>query len=142
MNEEGYYHLVEKADGIIIRKKRYLIPYKEFTIELDVFEEPYENLVIAEVEFESEDQANAFKHAMWNAVMTDKMGEKKAKEFADAHEEDYLSSQPKLCEMDLFNNELGRQIAIKYAGQGYDVFAQKIYEAINEGEAYVIEWSK
>jgi len=83
-----------------------------------------------------------FKHAMWNAVMTDKMGEKKAKEFADAHEEDYLSSQPKLCEMDLFNNELGRQIAIKYAGQGYDVFAQKIYEAINEGDAYVIEWSK
>lgn len=65
LNEEGYYHLVEKSDGIIIRKKRYLIPYGEFTIELDVFEEPYENLVIAEVEFESEEAANDFKPPAW-----------------------------------------------------------------------------
>ena len=65
LNEEGYYHLVEKSDGIIIRKKRYLIPYGEVTIELDVFEEPYENLVIAEVEFESEEEANNFKPPVW-----------------------------------------------------------------------------
>lgn len=65
LNEEGYYHLVEKSDGIIIRKKRYLIPYGEFTIELDVFGEPYENLVIAEVEFESEEAANDFKPPAW-----------------------------------------------------------------------------
>lgn len=44
--------------------------------------------------------------------------------------------------MDLFNNELGRQIALKYAGQGYDVFAQKIREAIEKGEAYVISWDE
>ena len=65
LNEEGYYHLVEKSDGIIIRKKRYLIPYGEFTIELDVFEEPYENLVIAEVEFDSEEAANHFEPPAW-----------------------------------------------------------------------------
>ena len=65
MNEEGYYHLVEKADGVIIRKKRYLIPYEKYTIELDVFGEPYENLVIAEVEFESEEEANAFCPPEW-----------------------------------------------------------------------------
>ena len=60
LNENGYYHLVEKADGVIIRKKRYLIPFKKYIIELDVFEEPYENLIIAEVEFESEEEANEF----------------------------------------------------------------------------------
>lgn len=43
-------------------------------------------------------------------------------------------------EMDIHNNELGRRIAIEYAGQGYDVFSQKIQEAINNGEAKVIIW--
>ena len=65
LNEEGYYHLVEKADGVIIRKKRYLIPYEKYTIELDVFEEPYETLVIAEVEFESEEEAKKFCPPDW-----------------------------------------------------------------------------
>ena len=65
LNEEGYYHLVEKADGVIIRKKRYLIPYEKYTIELDVFEEPYEDLVIAEVEFESEEEAESFCPPDW-----------------------------------------------------------------------------
>ncbi len=44
--------------------------------------------------------------------------------------------------MDLFNNELGRKIAIEYKGQGYDVFADKIQEAINGGNAYVITWDE
>lgn len=41
-----------------------------------------------------------------------------------------------------FNNQLGRQIALEYAGQGYDVFAQKIQEAIEGGQAYVITWDE
>ena len=65
LNEEAYYHLVEKSDGIIIRKKRYLIPYEKYMIELDVFEEPYENLVIAEVEFDSEEEAVNFQPPAW-----------------------------------------------------------------------------
>ena len=65
LNEDAYYHLVEKSDGIIIRKKRYLIPYEKYTIELDIFEEPYENLIIAEVEFESEEEAVGFQPPAW-----------------------------------------------------------------------------
>ena len=65
LTKEAYLHMIEKADGIIIRKKRYLIPYEQFMIELDVFEAPYENLVIAEVEFESEEQANLFSPPDW-----------------------------------------------------------------------------
>lgn len=67
LNEEAYYHLVEKSDGIIIRKKRYLIPFEKYTIELDVFGAPYENLVIAEVEFDSEEEANTFQPPEWFA---------------------------------------------------------------------------
>ena len=87
-------------------------------------------------------EANAFRHAMWNAIMTDKMGYKNAKKFADAHEKPYLESAPRECKMDLHNNELGRQIALLYAGQGYDVFAIKIQEAIKNGQADVIRWDK
>lgn len=76
---------------------------------------------------------------MWNAVMTDKIGEEKAKKFADAHEN--IPNNPiEHMKMDLHNNELGRQIAIQYAGQGYDIFSQKIQEAINNGEAMVLLW--
>lgn len=65
LTEEAYLHLVEKADGIIIRKKRYLIPYEKYTIELDIFGEPYKELIIAEVEFESEEEAMAFQPPAW-----------------------------------------------------------------------------
>ena len=65
LNREAYYHLVEKSDGIIIRKKRYLIPFEKYIIELDVFEAPYENLIIAEVEFDSEEEATNFKPPEW-----------------------------------------------------------------------------
>ena len=84
-------------------------------------------------------QVNAYRHAMWNAVMTDKIGEEKAKKFADAHEQT-PDNEVELMAMDLHNNELGRRIALEYAGQGYDVFSEKIQEAINNGEAYVIKW--
>lgn len=84
-------------------------------------------------------QVNAYRHAMWNAIMTDKMGAEKAKKFADAHEQfpdnPYASKQ-----MDLHNNALGRKIAQDYAGQGYDVFSIEIQNAIQNGEAVVIEW--
>ena len=65
LTKEAYYHLVEKSDGIIIRKKRYLIPYGKYTIELDVFDEPYENLIIAEVEFDSIEEAEDFTAPDW-----------------------------------------------------------------------------
>ncbi len=72
--------------------------------------------------------------------MTDLIGETKAKIFADAHEAEFLVPYPEETFMDYHNNALGRRIAIEYVGQGYDVFAQKIREAIENGEAYVRAW--
>lgn len=65
LNREAYEHLVKKADGVIIRKKRYLIPYEKYLIELDLFDAPYEGLRIAEVEFSSKEEAEGFQPPSW-----------------------------------------------------------------------------
>ncbi len=67
LTREAYETLSSKADGNVIRKKRILIPYMDHTIELDIFDEPFDGLVIAEVEFETTDAANAFTPPEWFA---------------------------------------------------------------------------
>ena len=87
LDKDSYGHLVEKSDGNVIRKKRYLIPINkdafdedflnkneglragiesgEVKIELDVFGAPFEGRVLAEVEFPDEESAAAYKPADW-----------------------------------------------------------------------------
>ena len=65
LNKEAYHHLIKKADGRIIKKTRYLIPYGKYTIELDVFEGSLASLILAEVEFDSIEEANAFVAPDW-----------------------------------------------------------------------------
>lgn len=82
LTKEAYEHLVEKADGYVIKKTRYLIGIEELTcwntphepkcyahadvgdgrvIELDIFHESMDGLILAEIEFSSKEQAEAFK---------------------------------------------------------------------------------
>ena len=49
----------------IIEKTRYYIPFGEYTIELDIYGGRHEGLVVAEVEFESEEKALAFDPPDW-----------------------------------------------------------------------------
>lgn len=80
LNKEAYYHLLQKADGNIISKKRYLIPLEKpkvkegfptppedytLTIELDMFDPPFAPLILAEVEFGSREAAEAFVPPEW-----------------------------------------------------------------------------
>ena len=67
LNSNAYEHLLSKADGNIIRKKRYLIPIKDssLTIELDIFEGVFAPLIIAEVEFASIEEAESFTPPAW-----------------------------------------------------------------------------
>ena len=69
LDEESFLHLIGKADGNVISKRRYQIPYscngKSFLIELDVFEKPFAPLVLAEVEFLSEEQSENFIPPEW-----------------------------------------------------------------------------
>lgn len=65
LNAESFAHLLPKCDGNIISKKRYLIPYGNHTIELDVFDAPFAPLVIAEVEFKTKEDAESFQPPTW-----------------------------------------------------------------------------
>ena len=64
LNAEAYEHMLEKADGNIIDKKRYVIPYGPYTIELDVFTSPITD-IIAEVEFPNIEEAESFVPPEW-----------------------------------------------------------------------------
>ena len=66
LNKDAYQHLLEKADGIVLSKTRYLLPLTDtLTIELDVFDSPYQGLWLAEVEFPTEQEALAFVPPAW-----------------------------------------------------------------------------
>lgn len=66
LTREGYEHMRDKVDGILISKTRYLLPLTDrLTIELDVFSGELDGLVLAEVEFETEEEANSFIPPKW-----------------------------------------------------------------------------
>lgn len=71
LNAEAYAHLIEKTDGCRIAKTRYLIPLEGanqgLTVELDVFTAPGP-LVMAEVEFDTAEQAASFLPPDWFAA--------------------------------------------------------------------------
>lgn len=75
--KDAYHHLRSKIDGNLITKTRYEIPLapelpstvnpvlKELIIELDIFEDKLAPLMLAEVEFPSEELANQFLPPEW-----------------------------------------------------------------------------
>lgn len=66
LTKEAYLHLRSKTDGILITKRRYLIPLnKHHTAELDIFHGSLEGITLAEVEFASIEEANAFTPPDW-----------------------------------------------------------------------------
>ena len=66
LTAEAYAHLREKTDGNLISKQRYLIPLNEtLTAELDIFDAPFAPIMLAEVEFSSEEEANSFIPPAW-----------------------------------------------------------------------------
>ncbi|MCD7956514.1 MAG: CYTH domain-containing protein [Lachnospiraceae bacterium] len=66
LTREAYEHLLPKADGNLLTKKRYVIPLGNgLNIELDIFEGKFSGLQMAEVEFPDEATANAFIPPEW-----------------------------------------------------------------------------
>lgn len=68
LTKDAYLHLIQKADGTVLTKRRYEIPDGTGrTIELDLFEGRFAGTVIAEVEFESIEAANSYIPPQWFA---------------------------------------------------------------------------
>ena len=65
LTEEKFRHLADKTDGHPVIKTRYRIPLPPYTVELDVFEGEHEGLWMAEVEFPTIEEAEAFTPPDW-----------------------------------------------------------------------------
>lgn len=66
LTKEAYEHLREKVDGRIIAKTRHEIPIENgLKVELDIFHGDLAPLQLAEVEFPTEEAANAFVPLAW-----------------------------------------------------------------------------
>lgn len=68
LTANSYAHLIQKADGNILTKRRYLIPLEgsdHLTIELDIFDGKFKGLMLAEVEFPSKEEAESFIPPAW-----------------------------------------------------------------------------
>ena len=66
LDRESYHHLLGKIDGRLIKKKRYVIPLSSgLTAELDIFEGDLAPLMLVEVEFQTEDDADSFTAPGW-----------------------------------------------------------------------------
>ena len=66
IDEAAYRTLCAKADGNVIAKTRYKIPLNQgLTLELDIFEGNLAPLMLVEVEFQTEDDADSFTAPGW-----------------------------------------------------------------------------
>ncbi|WP_051027403.1 DUF6973 domain-containing protein [Nocardia higoensis] len=82
--------------------------------------------------------SDAFRHMYWNARMTQEFGPEWTSTFASAHE--MIGSNPAAREaMDLYNNEVGRNIGSQNMNAGSEELQQKVLEAINNNQAIVIQ---
>jgi adenylate cyclase len=65
LDRERFDELWPLTEGRRLHKRRHLLPHADVTIEIDVYEGDLEGLVIAEIEFASEEDARRFDPADW-----------------------------------------------------------------------------
>jgi adenylate cyclase len=65
LDSANFERLWPLTEGRRLRKRRHVIPHGDLKIELDVYEAELEGLLVAEVEFPSEDEAGDFQPPDW-----------------------------------------------------------------------------
>lgn len=80
---------------------------------------------------------DAFRHAYWNALMTSQHGPEWTERFANAHES--VAGNPALREtMDLYNNNIGRTIAMAHPNASQEELAALVEAAVRQGHTTVV----
>ena len=75
----AYESLKGKIEGRLIEKRRYILPFGKYKIELDIFKGKLEGLIYAEVEFPSKEEAENFSAPEWfNRELTEEPGNSNA----------------------------------------------------------------
>lgn len=89
---------------------------------------------------------DAFRHAYWNALMTQRYGESWTAAFATAHE-GIPGNTANREAMDLYNNQIGRSIGAANPNASPQELANQVEQALNQGRLVTIdrngnlEWS-
>jgi adenylate cyclase len=65
LDSQAFDRLWPLTDGRRLHKRRHVIPQGDLAIEVDVYEGDLEGLVVAEIEFPSEDEAREFDPPEW-----------------------------------------------------------------------------
>jgi len=79
LTAEAYESLKGKIEGRLIEKRRYILPFGKYKIELDIFKGKLEGLIYAEVEFPSKEEAENFSAPEWfNRELTEEPGNSNA----------------------------------------------------------------
>ncbi|MBD1867985.1 hypothetical protein H6F95_11870 [Cyanobacteria bacterium FACHB-471] len=86
----------------------------------------------------SDGHRDAFRHAYLNSLLTREFGEEWTSQFTTAHEA-LPDNPPDREAMDLYNNEVGRQIAADNPDASNAELAQLIRQAIDNGELAVLD---
>ncbi|WP_234812109.1 DUF4226 domain-containing protein [Mycolicibacter longobardus] len=85
----------------------------------------------------ADNHTDAFRHAYWNALMTQRFGENWTRDFATAHER--LPDNHAAAEaMDLYNNEVGREIATANPRATPAQLADLVQQAVDRGDTVVV----
>lgn len=83
---------------------------------------------------------DAFRHAYWNALMIKRFNTNFAQNYANAHEG--VAGNPATREaMDLYNNSVGRRIALEHPGASDEELANLVQQAVERGDMVVIDKS-
>ncbi|MGW1739040.1 WXG100 family type VII secretion target [Nocardia sp. NPDC001965] len=90
-----------------------------------------------EGDLEQDDQTDAFRHAYWNALMTREFGEDWTKEYTFKHEGRPDNASVREA-MDLYNNEIGRTIALQNPDASPEELQDLVKEAVGRGDTVVI----
>jgi adenylate cyclase len=65
LDQDQFDALWPLTEGRRLKKRRHLVPHGDLEIELDVYEGELEGLIVAEIEFPSEEEARRFESADW-----------------------------------------------------------------------------
>ena len=85
--------------------------------------------------------SDAFRHAYWNAMLAHRFGEEWTTSYTSAHErvpENDPRSHASAEAMDLYNNEVGRQIARDNPDAGPEELKQLVGQAVLDGRMVVV----
>ncbi|WP_063046897.1 WXG100 family type VII secretion target [Nocardia pseudovaccinii] len=84
--------------------------------------------------------ADAFRHAYWNAMLTKEFGEDWTKAFTTAHEriDDPAKTHASAEAMDLYNNEVGRRIAMQNPHASNTELYALVKKAVLDGQTVVV----